>query len=129
MGSSESVGAGQHPHLVAQQAAVGRIVNVGLDHSGVDAHPPEFGEADRRSRRRSPPNGRRDPFGDAFAADHPNVYRPVSSGPLTVMPANISDGGGLVSEITAITKYLADADGGSRRILRSRPDCLTSISS
>ena len=26
-------------------------------------------------------------------------------------------------EITAITKYLADADGGSRRILRSRPDC------
>jgi hypothetical protein len=45
MGSSESVGAGQHPHLVAQQAAVGRIVNVGLDHSGVDAHPPEFGEA------------------------------------------------------------------------------------
>jgi hypothetical protein len=45
MGSSESVGAGQHPHLVAQQAAVGRVVNVGLDHSGVDAHPPEFGEA------------------------------------------------------------------------------------
>jgi hypothetical protein len=40
MGSSESVGAGQHPHLVAQQAAVGQIVNVGLDHSGVDAHPP-----------------------------------------------------------------------------------------
>ena len=36
MGSSESVGAGQHPHLVAQQAAVGRIVNVGLDHSGVN---------------------------------------------------------------------------------------------
>ena len=26
MGSSESVGAGQHPHLVAQQAAVGRVV-------------------------------------------------------------------------------------------------------
>jgi hypothetical protein len=26
-------------------------------------------------------------------------------------------------EITAIAKYLADADGGSRRILRSRPDC------
>jgi hypothetical protein len=42
MGSSESVGAGQHPQLVAQQAAVGRIVNVGLDHSGVDAHPPTF---------------------------------------------------------------------------------------
>jgi hypothetical protein len=40
MGSSESVGAGQHPHLVAQQAAV--LVST---HSGVDAHPPEFGEA------------------------------------------------------------------------------------
>ena len=31
-------------------------------------------------------------------------------------------------EITAITKYLADADGGSRRILRSRPDCWSGIS-
>src|SRR3984893_773171 len=31
-------------------------------------------------------------------------------------------------EITAITKYLADADGGSRRILRSRPDCWSRIS-
>src|ERR1700730_9649778 len=31
-------------------------------------------------------------------------------------------------EITVITKYLADADGGSRRILRSRPDCWSGIS-
>ena len=29
---------------------------------------------------------------------------------------------------TVITKYLADADGGSRRILRSRPDCWSRIS-
>jgi len=30
--------AGQHPHPIAQQTAVGGVVDVGLDHGGVDAH-------------------------------------------------------------------------------------------
>ena len=30
--------AGQHPHAVAQQAGVGRVVDVGLHHGGIDAH-------------------------------------------------------------------------------------------
>jgi len=30
----------QHPHAVAQQRGVGRVVDVGLDHGGVDSHSP-----------------------------------------------------------------------------------------
>jgi hypothetical protein len=46
----------RHPHPVAQQAAVGGVVNVGLDHCGVDAH--WFRRTIRRSRifGRSRPN-------------------------------------------------------------------------
>ena len=31
-------GAGQHPHTVAEQAGVGRVMDVGLHHGGIDAH-------------------------------------------------------------------------------------------
>src|SRR5215471_3861662 len=37
--------AGQYPHPVVQQAAIGGIVDVGLDHGGVDAPASAFGDA------------------------------------------------------------------------------------
>src|SRR6202040_1674979 len=65
--------AGHNPLPVAQQAAVGGVVNVGLDHRGVDAHPPAF---------RHPIVARdlHDPFMDLFDHRRPHGDAPTAHG-------------------------------------------------